>query len=83
MILFAECDTTIRKKNYNMDAARPDCQDIINVFNEAGLNCLTFVCKNVVKLPNATADAFNLATFSKDVFNMIRYIRVVDFNAMC
>ena len=67
LMLFAECVTTIRKKNYNIDAARLDCQDIINVFNEAGLNCPTFVCKNVVKLPIATADAFNLTKISKDI----------------
>ena len=72
MMLFAECDTTIRKKNYNIDAARLDCQDIINVFNEAGLNCPTFVCKNVVKLPIATTDAFNLAKISKDISDVLR-----------
>ena len=71
LMLFAECDTTIRKKNYNIDAARLDCQDIINVFNEAGLNCPTFVCKNVVKLPIATADAFNLAKISKDISDVL------------
>ena len=70
-MLFAECDTTIRKKNYNIDAARLDCQDIINLFNEAGLNCPTFVCKNVVKLPFATADAFNLAKISKDISDVL------------
>ena len=72
MMLFAECDTTICKKNYNIDAARLDCQDIINVFNEAGLNCPTFVCKSVVKLPIATTDAFNLAKILKDISDVLR-----------
>ena len=72
MMLFAECDTTTRKRNYNIDAARLDCQDIINVFNEAGLNCPTFVFQNIVKLPIATTDAFNLAKLSKDISDVLR-----------
>ena len=72
IMLFAECNTTIRKKTYNIDAARLDCQDIITVLNEAGLNCPTFVCKNVAKLPIATADAFDLAKISKDISDVLK-----------
>ena len=46
IIIFTQYDTAIRKTIYNTDVGCLDCQDLLNV-NEAALNYLTFVCKNV------------------------------------
>ena len=72
-LLFEKCEmTALRFKKYIVNAARKDCRDIIDKLNEVGVNCPTFVAKNIANLPLATPDAFDLAKLSNNISGVLK-----------
>ena len=72
-LMFEKCkESKIRHKNYINDKSKLNCQDIINKFNEVGVDCPMFVAADVNKLPLATVGAFDLNAISNNLATLLQ-----------